>query len=260
MVEATYLGGSAAALAVSVGLLAAQRRRVTHADALAVTPWAATGGLLFALARVGEYPATLAPLFGPVTVYFTTGAVAALLWFPFRQASFARGENGAPVALATTGAGAGTALGLVLFSLSSAAGVESVAWLVGGPFLAGALAVLAYLGHDRVDPEAVGRTRMLGLAVPFAFALSGIASAAVVVAGRSLRGFLASALAALAAAVGVGTAPVLVAGKLLVGLVVVSVLGRAVKNHEESGYVLLAAAAALALGPAVHALLRATVM
>jgi len=244
------LGGVALAL-LALGLARPTVREVT---VLALTPWMVVGAGLYALYQVDVFPAVVAPFFGSPVVYLTVFAVLGFVW---GLSSLLGGPELAAMVLVIAGSG----LLLAVLGLALVVGVTSTTLSVLWPGLGlvGAVVVtlLAWTGLRRVAPDAVRITGWAGLVVVFAHVLDGLSTAV----GIDQLGFgeqtpLSAAVISLGEGLPtepfLGTAWLFVLLKLGLALAIVVFAADYVEEEPTEGYLLLAAIAAVGLGPGMH--------
>lgn len=248
---AYLIGVLVAAGTVAAGLYRA-RPAVSEGLVLALVPWMVAGAGLSVLARLGAVPVVTEPLLGTPTVYLTTFSLAGGAWL---AAIHGPGEGSADRVLAATG---GIAL-LGVAALAAAVGPVALAWPVAGLALSVVVASLGWWGLRWLRPEATAATGKIGGLVVFGHALDGISTAIGVDAlGLAeltpLSRLVLDAAAALPTAGVLGTGWLFVALKLVVAAAVVSLFTDDILD-EPSEALLLAAIAAVGLGPGAHNLL-----
>ncbi|MWG35099.1 DUF63 family protein [Halomarina oriensis] len=243
-------GGVALAL-LALGLARPSVREVT---VLALTPWMVVGAGLYALYQVDVFPDVVAPFFGSPIVYLT---VFALLGFVWGLSSLLGGRELASMVLVVSGAG----LVLAVLGLALVVGITrttlDIAWP--GAALVGAvvLTALTWGALGRLAPDATRITGWAGVLVVFAHVLDGLSTAV----GVDQLGFgeqtpLSAAIITLGEGLPtepfLGTAWLFVLLKLALAAAIVVFVADYVEEVPSEGYLLLAAVAAVGLGPGVH--------
>lgn len=253
-----YLLALLVGLGVVGWLLVRRRPPVTEWTVLALVPWVVLGAALHVLYVVDALPATVRPLAGTAAVYLTVGLGAGATWLVANRAA-------AGTERLLGGAGTAVALGTVVAALvySGSRGAFRPVPAVGILVVAAAVAVATWvlLGRARPDVAVTGRPGFLAVA---AHALDGVSTAV----GYDVLGFgertplsrlLIDAGAALPTQQYVGAAWLFVLVKVLLACWVVALFADLVRDAPRRGRLLLAAVAAVGLGPGAHNLLLFTV-
>lgn len=243
-----YLVGILLASLVIVGVLYRQAPRITNKIVLALAPWMAVGAGLYALKQAREVPEPVAPFVSSPTVYLTTfvvvGAIVAVMGdrHPDRFAF-----DSTPGVLLTVG----TLVVIVVFGIAGAAAVRSppvhVYWP--GAAVVGATVVTGggWLFFRQFFPTIIEETGGAGLLVVFGHALDGLSTAV----GLAFLGFgEQTPLSQLI--IDIGGVWLFVVVKIVLAVVVVGLLVDYVREEPSEGNLLLAAVAAVGLGPGVH--------
>lgn len=248
-----YLLGLVAVTGLIAAGLFRARPPVTERLVLALVPWIVVGAGLSALTRLGEVPASAEPLLGTPAVYLTTFALAGGAWL---AAIYGPGSASAHRVIAATGGA--VLLGVAV--LAATAGPVALAWPVAGVIVSTAVAALCWWMLRRRRPHAAAVTGKVGGLVVFGHALDGVSTAI----GVDALGFaeltpvsrlVLEAAAALPTAGVIGSGWLFVAVKLVVAAAVVALFADYVREEPSQARLLLAAIAAVGLGPGVHNLL-----
>jgi uncharacterized membrane protein len=223
----------------------------------ALGPWMVVGASLYALFQVGAIPASVAPLFGSPTVYFTTFVVAGLVWaavarFPTGTWSF----PSAPAILLLAGAmTAGSVVGVAL-SFGRAHGTLSLYWPMIGVALSLLISATVWVGL-RTYVREIRITGPAGLLVIIGHTLDGVSTAI----GTDVLGFgeqtpLSRAIIEFGATLPteqfLGAAWLFVLVKVALAALIVFTLAEYVDTDPRRAQLLLALIAAVGLGPGAH--------
>lgn len=232
---------------VVAGSLYHNKPRITEQLVVSLAPWMAVGAGLYALEQVEAIPGAVAPFASSPTVYLTTFVVVGtiVLGVGDRHADrFAR--DSAP--------GVVLGVGLLLLAPVLATAVLTaletppvhVFWPGMAVIGATAVSVVAWLLFGRYKPVLFD-AGSAGLLVVFGHALDGLSTAV----GLAFLGFgEQTPLSQLV--IDVGGVWLFVAVKILLALFVVYFLAEYVREEPSEGNLLLAAVAAVGLGPGVH--------
>jgi uncharacterized membrane protein len=244
-----------AAVGIAALALGLTRPAVNRMTVVAFAPWMAAGAGLYALYQIGAVAEPLAPLFGSPTVYLTTFTVMGLLWAV--AASTDRDPRFATAIVLVGGLGLMSAV----LGLSLVVGLASpplrLVWPGIGLVVAAGLAALVWFALGRLAPEATDTTGVAGQLAVFSHALDGVSTAV----GVDVLGFgeqtplsrmIIEASAALPTEPLLGSAWLFVLVKLTLAAAVVALLADYVREQPTEGLLLLAAVAAVGLGPGVH--------
>jgi uncharacterized membrane protein len=243
------------ALASVLARLVVESPRVTERTALALAPWMAAGAGGYVCYQIDAVPPVLAPLASSPVVYLTTFVVAGTVWL---LAARVRADP-APH-LAAAGVLAWLLPTGVAVWVGAHRGTLQVVWPLAAVTVTTALTALVWAGLRRLRPEPTDLTRGAGAFVVFGHALDGVSTAV----GVDVLGFgeqtplsrlILELGNALPTAPYVGGAWLFVAVKLALACAVVLLLADQVREAPASGYLLLAAVAAVGFGPGVHNLL-----
>lgn len=247
-----YVAFLAVASAAVLARLAVESPRVTERTALALAPWMAAGAAGYVCYQIGAVPPVLAPLASSPVVYVTTFVVGGTVWL---LAARVRADPAPHLAAAGV-------LGLLLpvgvaVEFGARTGALLVIWPLVAVVVAGVLAGLVWIGLRRLRPEPTGVTGSAGALVVFGHALDGVSTAVgveVLQFGEQtpLSRLILEVGNALPIAPYVGGAWLFVAVKLGLACAVVLLLADQVREAPASGYLLLAAVAAVGFGPGVH--------
>lgn len=232
---------------------------LTERMLLALGPWMVGGAALYVTYQLGALPTALAPLCSSPAVYVSTVTLAGAIWL-----GTLRTESTAEIVAA---AGAVFTLFPVALALEYGArnGTLAPTWPAIGLGIAAVLAPLAWLGFDRLDPEATAVLGWAGLLAVFGHLLDGVSTAI----GVDVLGFgeqtplsrlvmdTAGALPT-ASLLGVGWLFVLV--KLAVSVLAVWLLAGYLREDPGEGYPILLVVIAVGLGPGAHNLLLFTAL
>lgn len=230
---------------------------VTGRTVIGLVPWMAAGGAFHVLYVAELAPPVIRPLFGTGAVYGLTAIAAGVVWLLGRRAS---DETGVPAILAATG---GIAL-LAATALIVAAGIQrgTIApfWSAIAVVVTVGLTAIVWPGLRRVMPATAETTGSVGVAVVFAHLLDGISTSVGVdiigVGERSpLPRLLMETAATLPTAPYLGTGWLFVLVKFALSVGVLWLFAPFVRESPRQAYLLLAAIAAVGLGPGVHNLL-----
>ncbi|UPM43359.1 DUF63 family protein [Halocatena salina] len=243
-----YLVGIVLVSLVIVGVLYRQTPRITKQTVVALAPWMTVGAGLYALEQATVVPAVLAPFASAPTVYLTTfvvvGAIVAVVGD--RQPARFAIDSTPGVVLIT-----GTVVAIGVFAVAGIAAVQSPPVHVFWPGVAvvGAAAITGggWLLFRSFFPTAIEETGGAGLLVVFGHALDGLSTAV----GLAFLGFgeqtpLSQLL------IDAGGVGLFVVVKVLLAVVIVGLLTDYVREEPSEGNLLLAAIAAVGLGPGVH--------
>jgi uncharacterized membrane protein len=249
-----YLLVVAGGVALALLALGLARPTVREVTVLALTPWMVTGAGLYALYQVDVFPSVVAPFFGSPIVYLTVFAVLGFVW---GLSSLLGGPELAAMVLVVAGAG----LLLAVLGLALVVGITStslhILWPGLGVVGAVVLTAIAWAVLGRLRPDATRITGAAGVLVVFAHALDGLSTAV----GIDQLGFgeqtpLSAAIISLGEGLPteplLGTAWLFVLLKVLLATVVVVFVADYVEEEPTEGYLLLAAIAAVGLGPGMH--------
>lgn len=240
---------------LAVGVLATRvRPTIRERTVLAFALWMVAGAALHVLSVVDAAPAVLSPLLGTPSVYVSTFVLAGAVWLGGHSAGVPDrllGGVGALAALLSVGA---------VLAVGADRGTLSFFWSGLSLVLSVVVAAGTWAGFRRAFPAAAGTTGAAGALVVLGHVLDGISTAvgidALEVTERSPlpRAIMAFAeTLPTAEAIGVGWLFVLVKVALACGIV--WLMAEYVEDAPGEGYLLLAAIAAVGLGPGVHNLL-----
>lgn len=243
-----YLVGVLVVTLVIVGVLYRQAPRITEQIVVALAPWMAVGAGLYALEQARAIPEVVAPFASSPTVYLTTfvvvGTIVAVLGD--RQSDRFTPQSTPGVVLAT-----GMVAFVFVFATAAIAALRSppvrVFWP--GAAVVGATAVTGGVGLllRRSVPSVAEETGSAGLLVVFGHALDGLSTAV----GLAFLGFgEQTPLSRLV--IDVGGVWLFVVVKVVLAVLVVGLLADYVREEPSEGNLLLAAVAAVGLGPGVH--------
>ena len=249
-----YLLVVAGLLAVALLALALARPVVREGTVLALTPWMVVGAGLYALYQVDAIPDAVAPLFGSPIVYLTVFAVLGFVW---GLSSLVGGPEFAAMVVAVAGGG----LLLAVVGIALVVGLTTtelhLLWPGIGVVVAVVLALLAWSLLARLAPDAKRITGWAGVLVVFAHTLDGVSTAV----GVDKLGFgeqtpLSAAVISLGESLPteplLGAAWLFVLLKIALAMAVVALVAGYVEDEPTEGYLLLAAIAAVGLGPGAH--------
>lgn len=243
-----YLIGILLVSLVIVGVLYRQAPSITEQIVVALAPWMAVGAGLYALEQAGAIPKAIAPFASSPTVYLTTFAVVGTIVAVVgdRQPDQFALESTPGVLLGT-----GVVAFLVVFAVAAIAAVGSPPVHVFWPGLAvvGTLAVTGGVGFfiHRVFPSVIEETGGAGLLVVFGHTLDGLSTAV----GLAFLGFgEQTPLSRLV--IDIGGVWLFVVVKVLLAALIVGLFADYVREEPSEGNLLLAAIAAVGLGPGVH--------
>ncbi|MFC5972534.1 DUF63 family protein [Halomarina salina] len=252
--DVQYLVVVAGLVAVAVLALALARPVVREGTVLALTPWMVVGAGLYALYQVDVIPDVVAPFFSSPIVYLT---VFGLLGFVWGLSSLASGPELATMVIAVLGSG----LLLAVVGIALVVGLTTtelhLLWPGLGLVVAVVLTMVAWVLLGQVAKDAQRTTGLAGLLVVFAHTLDGISTAV----GVDQLGFgEQTPLSAVVISLGeglpteplLGTAWLFVLLKITLALVVIALIAGYVEDEPTEGYLLLAAIAAVGLGPGAH--------
>lgn len=252
-----YLVGLLLATLIVGTLLYLIRPPVSGWDVLALGAWMAIGGALHALQQVGAFPQVVEPLMEAPAVYLTVFVVAGGLWLVATVGNAAGVTSSIPRIVGGVGVLVGIGLVALTLTLGHGEGTLEPLWPSIGLFASVLVAAAAFIGLSLTYTDAVATTGKTGALVVFAHTLDGVSTAIgmdVLDAGE--RSPLPRAIMDVAAGlptaevIGVGWLFVLV--KILLAVVVVALFTDYVKEEPYRGNLVLAAVAALGLGPGVH--------
>ncbi|NHN59931.1 MULTISPECIES: DUF63 family protein [Halorussus] len=249
-----YLVGLLAAVGLVGAALVRTDPAVSDRTVLALAPWVVVGSSLHVLFVLGWVPAAVEPLLGTPAVYFSTFAVAGVVWLA------AMGSGAAPERPL---AAAGTLAALAAVGYALARGAPDglrLFWPLVGLVVATVLAAALWAATRRTYPGVTAATGAVGALALFGHALDAVSTAV----GVDLLGFgertpISRAVLDLAASLptaetlGVGWLFVLV--KLVIAEVVVVLFADFVREDPRQGFLLLGAVAAVGLGPGAHNLI-----
>lgn len=243
-----YLVGILLVSLLIVGVLYRQAPRITTQTVVGLAPWMAVGAGLYALEQARVIPELLAPFASSPTVYLTTfvvvGAIVAVMGD--RQPDRFAFDSTPGVLLIT-----GTAVVVVVFAIAGIAALQSppihVFWPGAAVVGAAVTTVGGWLFFRRFFPSAIEVTGGAGLLVVFGHALDGLSTAV----GLAFLGFgEQTPLSRLI--IDIGGVWLFVVVKVVLAVVVVGLLADYVREEPSEGNLLLAAVAAVGLGPGVH--------
>lgn len=249
------LGG----LGIVLALLYALDPPITQKHAVAFAPWMMIGGGLHAFSQLGIYPDLWAPLFAAPAVYVTTALIAGVAWIVVSMFDLGRGHSSTvPRDLGVLG----VAVLTVLFVLAVNQGIGpggdlDPVWPGIAVIVALAVSALTMLAISLWRTPVFVRVRYAGSLVVFAHALDGVTTAVGAdVLGVTERTPIPKAIMRFAAdlptAEYVGRGWLFVLVKLAVAAAVVVAFNRYVDDRPAEGSLLLAAVAAVGLGPAAN--------
>jgi uncharacterized membrane protein len=243
-----------------VALLWAVHPPVTDWTAVAFVPWMLTGAILHVLYVLDVYPASIEPLFGTLTVYFTTATVAGLAWILMTFLAAVRQDFDADRGLGTVGTGFGVTFVMFAILTSVQNGTFTPFWSVIGAVVAAIVAAVAWVLLSLRYTEVAAKAGRTGAVVVFAHTLDGITTAIgydqlgggervvlskyILQAGEQLPTY---------DAIGAGWLFVLV--KVLLALVVVAAFKEYIDERPRYGRLALGFVAAVGFGPGLHNLL-----
>ncbi|WP_185715579.1 DUF63 family protein [Halocatena pleomorpha] len=251
-----YLVGILLVSLVIVGVLYRRAQRITEQIVVGLAPWMGVGAGLYALEQARAIPAVVAPFASAPTVYLTTFAVVGTIVavvgdrHPDRFAI----DSTPGVVLIT-----GTVVAVGVFAIAAVAAVRSppvhVFWP--GVAVAGATAIAGggWLLFRSFLPTVIDETGRAGLLVIFGHALDGLSTAV----GLAFLGFgeqtpLSQLL------IDIGGVGLFVVVKVFLAVVIVGLLADYVREEPSEGNLLLAAIAAVGLGPGVHNVVLFTIV
>jgi uncharacterized membrane protein len=251
-----YLVGILVASALVVVSLYRQRPAITEQVVVSLAPWMAVGAGLYALEQAIAIPSLVAPLISAPTVYLTTFIIAGTIFVAVGQRNpdqFALDSG--PGILASTGT---LAFGFVLVVAAWAAFQNApvhVFWpglaVVGAIVIAGIVWVVA----RQYRPVVADLTGFAGVLVVFGHTLDGLSTAV----GTKLLGF-GEQTPLSRYIIELGGVWLFVVVKVVIALLVVSLLADYVNEEPSEGYLLLAAVAAVGLGPGIHNVILFTIV
>jgi uncharacterized membrane protein len=243
-----YLIGVLVASALVIVRLYRQRPAITEQVVVSLAPWMAVGAGLYALEQAIDIPSLLAPLVSAPTVYLTIFIIVGALFAAVGQRNpdqFALDSG--PGVLAITGT---LALCFVL-AVAARAAFQRAPVHVFWPGLAvvGSIAVtgVAWIVVHQYRPAVADWTGFAGVLVVFSHTLDGLSTAV----GTKILGF-GEQTPLSRFIIEIGGVWLFVAIKVGIALVVVSLLADYVYEEPSEGYLLIAAVAAVGLGPGVH--------
>lgn len=232
---------------------------VTAVTVLALAPWMGLGGGLHAIDVLAVAPLSLQPFLAAPAVYLTTMLLAGIVW---TVALYMENPLNHSAAVLLGGAGG---IGIIVVTLSigyigATLGTLSLLW----PFIALVSGILVTAGvwwlFHRTVPSAATATGWSGIVVLFAHILDGTSTlVGVDILGMGERTPLPlqimelAALLPVADIIGVGWAFLMI--KIIIASFVVWLFANFVQEEPRQAHLLLAAIAAVGLGPAVHNLL-----
>jgi uncharacterized membrane protein len=233
-----------------------KRPAITEQVVIALAPWMVVGAGLYALEQVGVIPPLLAPLAGAPTVYLTTFVIVGAIFAPVghRNPTQFTFDSG-PGILAITGT---FALALVLAVAVSTAFQHppvNVFWpglaVVGSVVISGGVWIVARLYGSTVADW----TGLAGVLVVFGQTLDGLSTAVGI---KILEASEQTPLSAFI--IDLGGVGLFVVIKVVISFVVVALLADYAHEEPSEGYLLLAAVAAVGLGPGAHNVILFTIV
>lgn len=246
------IGVLAASVLVAVGLYR-RRPAVTEQVVVALAPWMAVGAGLYALEQAAVVPSLLVPLVTAPVVYLTTFVVAGTIVTVVghrRPDQFA--FDSGPGVLAGTGT---LALAVVLASaLLTALRYPPVHVFWPGMAVVGAVVGTGFVWVIVRRYQPIDWTGGAGILVVFGHTLDGLSTAV----GLKVLGF-GEQTPVSQLIIDVGGVWLFVLIKVVVALIVVSLMADYVREEPSEGYLLLAAVAAVGLGPGVHNVILFTI-
>lgn len=248
------IGVLVASVLVAVGLY---RRRppITEQVVVALAPWMTVGAGLYALKQAAVVPSLLAPLANAPTVYLTTFAIAGTIFATVghrRPDQFAL--DSAPGILAVTGILAFTPV--LAIALLTAFRYPPVHVFWPGMAVVGAIVVasVVWIVARQYQPLKLDWTGWAGVLVIFGHSLDGLSTAV----GLKFLGF-GEQTPVSRLIIHVGGVWLFVLIKVVIALVVVSLMADYVREEPSEGFLLLAAVAAVGLGPGAHNIILFTI-
>ena len=252
--DVQYLIVVAGMLTLAVLALGLARPVVREGTVLALTPWMVVGAGLYALYQAAAIPDVVAPFFGSPIVYVTVFAVLGFVW---GLSSLVGGAEFAAMVVAVAGGG----LLLAVVGIALVVGLTTtelhLLWPGVGVVIAVVLTLLAWMLLGQLASDAQRITGTTGVLVVFAHTLDGVSTAV----GVDQLGFgeqtpLSAAVISLGQGLPteplLGTAWLFVLLKVVLAMVVVVLVAGFVEDEPTEGYLLLAAIAAVGLGPGAH--------
>lgn len=251
-----YLVGILVASALVVAGLYRQRPAITEQVVVSLAPWMAVGAGLYALEQAIAVPSLVAPLISAPTVYLTTFVIAGTIFVAVGQREPSQyALDSGPGIQAVTGM---VGFGFVLVVAARAALQNApvyVFWpglaVVGSVVIAG----IVWVVIRQYQPVIADWTGFAGVLVVFGHTLDGLSTAV----GTKLLGFgEQTPLSRLI--IETGGVWLFVAVKVVIAIVVVSLLADYAHEEPSEGFLLLAAVAAVGLGPGIHNVILFTIV
>lgn len=244
-------------------LLWAIQPPTTDWTVVSFAPWMAIGSVLFLLDGLGAYPAIVAPLFGPVTVYVTTAVFAGFVWILM---TFIAGiRKGFDIYYGVGVFGGGVALMLVVFLFLAGINAETFNPLfpVFGTIVAALVTALAWVALSLTYTDVARYTGRTGAFVVFAHSLDAVSTAFgydLLGAGERtpLSRLILEFSASLPTAEYVGAGWLFVLVKVVLALVIVAAFREYLEESPRRARLVLALVAAVGFGPGVYNLLQFT--
>lgn len=252
-----YLVPLVVVLVVTAVLLWTLRPSVTDRVVLAIVPWMVAGGAAHAMYIAEALPASLEPLFGVPSVYFTIGAIAGVVWLFAEVTTSTRTYHDPALYLFVAGLLAASISLAAVVSWGSSTGDLELLWPTAGLLASVALTGLVWLGLRRYFTASAVLAAWTGVVVVFGHVLDAVSTLiGIDVLGAGERSPLAEAILDIAGML--PTEPYLGEGWLFVVIKValagaVVVLFREYLEEEPSrARFLLAIVAGVGLGPGVY--------
>jgi uncharacterized membrane protein len=244
-------------------LLWAIQPPTTDWTVVSFAPWMAIGSVLFLLDGLEAYPAIVAPLFGPVTVYVTTAIFAGFVWILM---TFIAGiRKGFDIYYGVGVFGGGVALMLVVFLFLTGINAQTFnpVYPVFGTIVAALVTALAWVLLSLTYTDVARYTGRTGAFVIFAHSLDGVSTALgydLLGAGERtpLSRIILEFSGSLPTAQYVGAGWLFVLVKVVLALVIVAAFREYLEESPQRARIVLAFVAAVGFGPGVYNLLQFT--
>ncbi|MFC6955297.1 DUF63 family protein [Halorubellus litoreus] len=244
-------------------LLWAIQPPTTDWTVVSFAPWMAIGSVLFLLDGLEAYPAIVAPLFGPVTVYVTTAIFAGFVWILM---TFIAGiRKGFDIYYGVGVFGGGVALMLVVFLFLTGINAQTFnpVYPVFGTIVAALVTALAWVLLSLTYTDVARYTGRTGAFVVFAHSLDGVSTALgydLLGAGERtpLSRVILEFSGSLPTAQYVGAGWLFVVVKVVLALVIVAAFREYLEESPRRARLVLAFVAAVGFGPGVYNLLQFT--
>lgn len=244
-------------------LLWAIQPPTTDWTVVSFAPWMAIGSVLFLLDGLEAYPAIVAPLFGPVTVYVTTAIFAGFVWILM---TFIAGiRKGFDIYYGVGVFGGGVALMLVVFLFLTGINAQTFnpVYPVFGTIVAALVTALAWVALSLTYTDVARYTGRTGAFVIFAHSLDGVSTALgydLLGAGERtpLSRIILEFSGSLPTAQYVGAGWLFVLVKVVLALVIVAAFREYLEESPRRARLVLAFVAAVGFGPGVYNLLQFT--